>query len=68
MDCLRLLVSHGAEMEHGNRQDRTALFLAAISGHPKALAVLIQKGAKVGLPPTRWLVLMAAVSTHGHPH
>ena len=40
-------MSHGAEMEHGNRQDRTALFLAAISGHPKALAVLIQKGAKV---------------------
>jgi hypothetical protein len=49
--CMQALLKCGVDLEQRNKQGRTALFLAAISGQPEALAGLIREGAQVSPSP-----------------
>lgn len=60
------LLDHGAHINQGDNQGRTACHAACERGHLSVLNLLLEKGANPSIPHTGgWTPLMVA-SAHGH--
>lgn len=45
--CVKLLLDHGASPNHGDKNNWTALHLAATEGHTECCHLLLEHGAKL---------------------
>jgi len=60
---LKLLLEHGADLEHQEKNGGTALMFAAMAGHLEAFQLLLEAGANGEVQTKGWNVLMFAAAS-----
>ena len=66
LDIPKMLIQQGANLEHADHQDCTALYLAAMHGHLNLVQFLIEKGSNVNRKRNGTMAPIEVASKNGH--
>jgi len=66
LDISRMLIRQGANLEHADHQDCTALYLAAMHGHLNLVQLLVEKGSNVNRKRNGTMAPIEVASKNGH--
>ena len=66
VDCVKLLLENGADVDTASNEGTTPLLIAAFHGHRDCLRLLIEKGADVNKATNQGKTPLLFASTKGH--